>query len=773
MAAHDAAGSGGVASGLQSTRGGVVLNFENADIEQVVRTLGAATQRNVVVDPRVQGKLNLRSDRSVSSGEAWRLLTLALRPLGVSIVSEGGVDRVLPEADAKIQSRIVHTQMDALDRNGGQVVTQIFQLQYENANNILPILRPLIGANNVVNISPNTNALVVTDYADNVRRIARIIASLDVPNATNVEVLPLSFALASDLAPLVTRLLESQNPAGADASYKTTIVGDLRSNALIVRAANASRIKAVRNLVDKLDRAPNHPAQGTSDYIHVVSLKHADAAKLAVTLRAILQSVDPYVIGGSAPLIRATASTNNTLPPTPNPVTATSTLNTAGVPSTGGQVQADPATNSLIITASMAQFRQLRAIIDKLDERRPQVYVEALIAEVSTDNAAEWGIQWQAPIGNKGDNNIGVIGTNYRTGGANIIDLTAKGVEKVPALSAGLNIGLATLFNGKYILGALARFLQSNGDANILAAPNLLTLDNEEARIVIGQNVPFVTGQYTNNNSANGAVNPFQTIERKDVGLTLRVKPQVSDDGNIRMQVFQEVSSINATSPAGLITNKRSIESNVIVEDGSIVVLGGLMQDDFANTEDKIPLLGDIPILGNLFKATTRKHKKTNLMVFLRPVVLRDAVRSEQFSIGRFSDMQETMPLLQQQLQQPVKTPGADQAPKPPSTTSSPSELSHGQSNRGRNESANPALPAVVPREGDATVTSVPLSPRTVAPAALDWTAFNSIPAPSIGPAYPLDAEPAPLVIPRLLSATVPPYPSAVATTPRPPFVRR
>jgi general secretion pathway protein D len=321
---------------------------------------------------------------------------------------------------------------------------------------------------------------------------------------------------------------------------------------------------------------------------------------------------------------------------------ATTPIQPSGQPSTGGQIQADPATNSLIITAAEPQYRQIRAVIDRLDSRRAQVYIESLIAEVNADKAAEFGIQWQGPIGNKGDSTIGALGTNFTIGGQNIITLATQAESGNARPSSGLNLGVATQYGGVYVLGFLARFIQTQGAGNILSTPNLLTLDNEEAKIVIGQNVPFVTGQFTNTGATNGSVNPFQTIERKDVGLTLRVKPQISENGTVRMQIFQEVSSIAPSSIAsatGLITNKRSIESNILVDDGSIVVLGGLLQDEYAGGQEKVPLLGDIPVVGNLFRTETRSRKKSNLMVFLRPVVVRDAVQSDVLSLDRYDLM--------------------------------------------------------------------------------------------------------------------------------------
>ena len=603
----------------------VTLNFVNAEIEAVARAMASITGRQVVVDPRVKGTMNLSSDQPVSPATAYNQFLATLRLQGFAVVESAGLYKVVPEAEAKLQGGIVSAGPVA--PAGNQIVTQIFKLNHEMAANLVPVLRPLISPNNTININPGTNSLIITDYADNLQRLARIIAANDVANASDVEMLVLKHAIATDLAPLVMRLLESGTAPVAgqgqvDTSFKTQVLAEPRSNALIVRAANPARVALVRSLVEKLDQ-PTLQNNGSSGNIYVVYLKNADASKLAVTLRAVLAGESRTAPGPIAAGAPAAAS---------QPVT-----------STGGQIQADTATNSLIITAPEPQYRQLRAVIDKLDARRAQVFVESLIAEVNADKAAEFGIQWQGPIGRVGDATVGLLGTNFGTGGSNIIALASQGANGTVTPGKGLNIGVAQQQNGIYVLGFLARFLEQNGDGNILSTPNLLTLDNEEAKIVIGQNVPFITGQYTNNNvSSSGTVNPFQTIERKDVGLTLRVKPQISENGTVKLSIFQEVSSVQTSSlnsPSGLITNKRSIESNVLVDDGAIVVLGGLLQDEYAGNQDKVPGLADIPFFGNLFKSETRGRKKTNLMVFLRPVVVRDAAASDALSMGRYDLM--------------------------------------------------------------------------------------------------------------------------------------
>lgn len=621
----------------------VTLNFSNADIEAVARTMATITGRNVVVDPRVRGTLNLVTERPVLPQVAFNQFLSALRLQGYTVVESAGLYKVVPEADGKLQSGTVSAGPQRLV--GNQIVTQIFKLNFETASNLVPLLRPLISPNNVINVNPGNNSLVITDYAENLQRLATIIATMDLPNATDVEILTLQNAIATDLAPLIIRLTEGSGAAtgvaGAgqlDNSFKTTVAAEPRSNTLIVRAANPARLALIRSLVNKLDQPSALGTNGAAGNVHVVYLKNADAAKLAATLRA--------AISGDANM-GSVAARAAPFPGIGGGVQA------SVQPSTGGQIQADPATNSLIITAPAPQFRQLLAVIEKLDARRAQVMVESLIVEVNADKSAEFGIQWQGALGKSGDSLIGLLGTNFGSGGKNIISLARDGAKATVSPAPGFNLGVAQRTNGVYVLGFLARFIEQNGDGNVLSTPNLLTLDNEEAKIVIGQNVPFVTGQYTNTNSGgNGAVNPFQTIERKDVGLTLRVKPQISENGTVKLTIFQEVSSVQASSinsSTGLITNKRSIESNVLVEDGAIVVLGGLLQDEFAGTRDKVPGLGDIPLFGNLFKSEARARKKTNLMVFLRPVVVRDAASSNALSVDRYDLLREV-----QKVSQPV-----------------------------------------------------------------------------------------------------------------------
>ncbi|MGL4434967.1 MAG: type II secretion system secretin GspD, partial [Giesbergeria sp.] len=668
--------------GTASVRPGepVTLNFANAEIEAVTRTMATITGRNVVVDPRVRGQINLVTEHAVPPAKAFDQFLAALRLQGFTVVEASGLYKVVPEADAKLQGGSVSVaQSGASGPAGGQIVTQIYRLNHESAANLVPVLRPLISPNNTINVSPGTNALVITDYADNRQRLGKIIAAMDVSTASDVEIIPLKHSVASELAPLVARLIDSGNgsaagtatPGQSDTTVKTTLLAEPRSNALVLRAANPARVAQVRALVQRLDQPAAPGSSAASGNIHVVYLKNADATKLAATLRAAMAAGSGSAAGASTtPSATAstptlgtmnTGTTSNTSSSTNSGLGAgasSSNASASNQPSTGGQIQADPTTNSLIITAPEPQYRQLRTVIDKLDGRRAQVLVESLIVEVNANKLAQFGIQWQGVLGKQGDGTVGVIGTNSGTSGTNILGLTAALASgdtsaigtAVGGLGGGLNLALAPRINGQYYLGALANFLQNSGDANVLSTPNLMTLDNEEAKIVIGNNVPFVTGSYANTGGNSGAVNPFQTVERKDVGLMLRVRPQINENGTVKMAIYQEVSKIDeatAKNTNGPTTSKRSIESNVLVEDGSIIVLGGLLEDSYAQAEDKVPLLGDVPVVGNLFRSENRARKKTNLMVFLRPVVVRDAAASDALLIDRY----ESIRALQQQVQ--------------------------------------------------------------------------------------------------------------------------
>jgi len=640
----------GAAGGNLRASSPVTLNFVNADIEAVSRAMAAMIDRQILVDPRVKGVITVYNEQPLPVREAYLNYLAALRGLGFAVVDNAGLLKVVPEADAKLQAGTV--QVGPTTQRGDQVITQIYKLNHENPNNLVAVLRPLISPNNTINANPGNSTLVVTDYADNLTRIAKIIAALDQPAATDVEVIPLQHAIASDLAALVQKLGDGGAAAavagvpGAGGAG-TSVIADARSNALIVRAANPTRLATIRALVAQLDRPG---VGGPAGSIHVVYLKNADATKLASVLRAAFGGG-----GGSGSSGASSASSGGGLGGLGGQTggnsgsgaasaAATTPISASAQPSTGGFIQADPATNSLVITAAEPLYRQIRSVIDQLDGRRAQVFVESMIVEMDAGKAAELGFQWQGLLGKSGDKYGLALGTNFGSSANNIVNLSAlaNGTTGVTASAAinGLNLGLLQRVNGVYTLGALARFLETVSGTNILSTPNLVALDNEEAKIVVGQNVPFITGSYTS--STTGSSNPFQTVERKDVGLTLKIKPQIGEGGVVRMTVYQENSSVVASSTSnssGPTTNKSSVETTVVADDGQIMVLGGQLKDQYDGGEDKVPLLGDLPVVGNLFRSESRTRRKTVLLVFLRPVVLRDAQASNALSLDRYESI--------------------------------------------------------------------------------------------------------------------------------------
>jgi general secretion pathway protein D len=660
-------------SNAASMRGNtqVTVNFVNADIDAVTRAMGAMLDRQFVVDPRVKGQITVYSEQAMPVREAYLNYLAALRGLGFTVVESAGLLKVVPEADAKLQTGTVESLGGRY--RGDQVITQIFKLNHENPNNLVPVLRPLISPNNTINANVSAQSLVITDYADNLARIGKIIAALDNPSSGDLEILPLKHAVALDLAPLVQRLADGtggggvavaaggqpQGGAGGGASAGVSVLADPRSNALIIRATTGAKLAHVRSIVERLDR----PAQGSgaNGNIWVVYLKNADAVRLATVLRAAF--ANPSQQGGGAtggspapttPAPQANTTSGSTGSGSGSSIATQPLQGAAGV-QTGGYIQADPATNSLIITAAEPLYRQIRSVIDQLDARRAQVVVESMIVKIDATKALDLGVQWQGILGNSGDKTLLGAGTNFSTGSNNIVTQglgVARSVDAngnlvtgnlsnsgLSAPSAGLNFGLIRKFGSIYTLASLARFLETNAGANVLSTPTIVALDNEEAQIVIGQNVPFITGSFTNTGAGGTAgLNPFQTIERKDVGLTLRVKPQIGEGGTIRMTVYQENSSVvpGSNTNAGPTTDKSAIATSVVVDDGAVMVLGGLLKDEYTDGDDKVPGLGDIPIAGNLFKAQNRKRVKTNLMVFLRPVVIRDSAASQSVTVDRY-----------------------------------------------------------------------------------------------------------------------------------------
>ena len=630
----------------------VTLSFNNADIESVASVVAKTTGQTILVDPQVKGTITLISNKPVTKVKALDSFSTALRTAGFALVETNGIYRVVTQADAKLVSTSVATGKGK--QEGDQIITRVFKVNYESANNLLPVLRPLVSPNNTINAYPGNNTIVVTDYASNIQRIAELLDSIDAPTSSDVQTIKLRYAIALDIAAMLNKVLDSGSTSSTDGSNKTVIMADARSNSLLTRSASPEKIRQIRALVAKLDAPGNNNGN-----IWVVPLRNAEATKLAVTLRAIVAAdtaLSAQVASGSV-----TQGVNNVInnpantPASPianssaGSTAATSALTSTSSPTTGGIIQAEPATNSIIITASEPLYRNLRHVIDQLDKRRGQVYIESIIVEVSSTNAAELGIQWQGLIG-AGNQNTGFGGTNFGVAGNNIINLSqSAGAILNPSTATattvqpnqGLNLGLLTKFNGATAMSALVSALATTTGTNILSTPNLITLDNEEARIVVGQNIPVQTGSYATTGGV-ATVNPFTTYNRQDVGLILRVRPQISENAIVKMQIYQEVSSVvaaTANASSGPTLNKRDIETNVIVDDGQILVLGGLIDNQYTDSTSGIPYLSQIPIIGALFRSDRNTRTKTNLLVFLRPYILRDKGQDQEITANRMQFM--------------------------------------------------------------------------------------------------------------------------------------
>ena len=611
------------------------LNFVGADIESVVKAIGHFTGNTFIIDPRVKGQINLVSEKPLTKDQAFKLLASSLRLQGYAIVTADGYTKVVPEADAKLQAG--PTQNEKV--RGDQIATQIYRLNYESANNIVTVLRPLISPNNTINANPGNNSIVITDYADNLKRLSKIIAALDAPANNDLEIIPIKHAIASDIATLVARLTDSNQPGAGD-SGRMVLLSDPRTNSILVKAPSNARANLVKSIIEKLDQPTALPGN-----VHVVYLKNAEAVKLAQTLRSILSSDGALPSGStSGSSLSPAGAVNSALTAGTSvgaggsglPNSSSSNLSSSNQSSGGGGgfIQADAATNTLIITASEAVYKNLRGVIDQLDARRAQVYVEALIVEVTAGKKLDFGVQWMAATGDS--NSQYRVGGGFGAGPTNILNLAANKTALATATpGAGMTVGLFKQVGDQIGLGALAQAIAKDDGSNVLSIPTLLTLDNEEAKIIVGKNVPFVTGSFTQAGTAGAS--PFQTIDRKDVGIKLTIKPQISEGGTVRLAIYQEVSAVESNSAtSGPTTKQRSISTNVLVDDGDIIALGGLIDNQSDNGVEKVPFLGDIPFLGNLFRYETKSKSKTNLMVFIRPTVIRNADQANKVSLDRY-----------------------------------------------------------------------------------------------------------------------------------------
>ena len=562
----------------------VTLNFNATDINAVISAVSEMTGRNFIVDPRVKGKVTVISHRALKASEIYQVFLSVLKVHGFAAIPGKNVTKIVPEVNAKQDA--IRTGRASIPYSD-EFITQVLEIKNVDAAQLVPILRPLVPQRGHLAAYPGSNVLVISDSASNIRRLKKIINSIDQATGDEIEIVALQNASASEVVRIIQQL-SSQDPK----KKKNNLIADDRTNSILLGGNKSSRLK-VKALIAHLD-TPVDVGGSTQ----VVYLRNAVAKDLVPVLTGVSKSVS-----------QAKGKKGST---------ATSNIS----------IQADENTNALVITAPPDVFRSLRSVIRRLDVRRAQVLVEAVIAEVSTNSAEEFGVQWAA-----GSEENGIASVVNFSIGNSITGL----LSSPPVIGDGISIAAGNP-DGSNPIGALIRALNSDGKSNILSTPSLLTLDNEEAEIVVGQNVPFITGSYSSTGSSSTATNPFQTVQREDVGLTLRITPQINEGNAIKLKVEQEVSTVSPSSQGvDIITNKRSIKTNVVVDDGQMIVLGGLIEEKLSESEQRVPGLGDIPLLGWFFRYNKTELVKTNLMVFLQPTILKDAAITATYTGDKYN----------------------------------------------------------------------------------------------------------------------------------------
>ena len=573
------------------------VNLKDTDIQEFIKFVADVTGTTMVVDPNVKGKVRVISSKPVSQAELYDLFLSILDVQGYTAVRSGQVIRIVPSKDAR--SSPVPIMEDQAAVGNDEYVTQVIRLDNISAAKLIPVLRPLVPQQAHLAAYAPSNAIIISDIRSNIGRIVDIIERMDRSAIQTTEIIRLKYGVAEDVVSMLNALEKSRQGEGADADKEAVLVADKRTNSVVVTADELT-VDRIRKLVAYLDT----PLEQSGN-VRVIYLEYADATDIAEVLTRVMQNISRLEEGGS----KRTGSGEST-------------------------IEADEGTNSLIITADTDEMAALEAVIARLDIRRAQVLIEAIIVEMTVTEGQDLGLQWLFA------NDNGVYGSNITTdearrqslgqlGGALVPDDGSEniGTREVAASLAtipGTTLGWGVV-DESLTMTVILNALESQGNNNILSTPSLLTLDNEEAYITVGSEVPFVTGSYTNTGVGNGASNPFQTIERESVGVTLKVTPQINEGNAVVMDIVQEVSTLAPSLIASdLITNERKIETMVLANDGNIVVLGGLVSDEIQDDSQGVPVLSSIPLLGRLFRSDSVKVTKQNLLVFIRPTIIRD-----------------------------------------------------------------------------------------------------------------------------------------------------
>jgi len=580
----------------------ITLNLKDADIRALISTVSKFTGKNFIIDPRVKAKITVISAETLTPEEVYEVFLSILQVHGYAAVPTGSVIKIVPEVNAK-QGPLPMATTPA-GKGGDELITKVISLDHVPAAQLVPILRPLVPQQGHLAAYNPTNTLIITDHAGNIQRLMRIIAGVDRVESDELEVIPLKHASAPELVRIVNSLYPQ---AAKDQANKINLAADERTNSILMSGERAIRLK-IRTTIIQLDT----PLDDGGGNTHVVYLRYAKAENMVEILTGLQEK---------------TAKKTTTVRGKTTTATASRQVAGASFVSETAIIQADAETNALIITADPNTLLTLKAVIRQLDIRRAQVHIEAIIAEISTNRDKEIGVGAVVDGTNSSESTF-PIGISNLVGLGDIIAAAAgssdAAIDVLSTLGSGLTIGIGAETSSGVRYGMILKALQTDSAANILSTPSIVTLDNEEAEIIVAQNLPFITGQFTGAGSVNPQ-NPFQTIERQDVGLTLRVTPQINEGDTIKLDIEQEVSDVvTITENSGPVTRKRSIRTSVLVDDGGILVLGGLIEEIVDDTRSKVPLLGDIPILGYLFTSRASTKRKQNLMVFLKPTILRD-----------------------------------------------------------------------------------------------------------------------------------------------------
>jgi general secretion pathway protein D len=581
------------------------INLQDVDIRTLIETVSRISGKNFIVDPRVKGqKVTVITGKALGIDELYDTFLSILDVHGYAAVTSGDIIKIIPSNQAK-QNPLPVVDGDDSNAKSDELITRVVRVEHVPVAQLVPILRPLIPNNGQLQAYGPSNTLLISDRASNIERVIEVIKRMDRADDEQIEVVPLKHSTAANLVKTMQSLQKKGTGATA-APSKSRVSADERTNSILI-AGNKSARKRVKDIIEKLDTERTKQEDGTK----VIRLRYAKAADLVKVLQGMSGAQQQQVANEKGQTITKAAAIS---------------------------ILADTTSNSVIITASPALQKNLIKVVKQLDIPQKQVLVEAIIAEVSTDLSSELGIQMGALNKNKGL----VAGTNFAGASPSLAEVAiAAATNSIPSLSSGLLLGLA---GSKFAV--LLKALKGDAATNILSTPTLVTVNNEEASIVVGQNVPFVTGQFSNTSTTGGSTNPtnpFQTIERQDVGITLKVTPQINVGNTIKLKIEQEVSSLSSSSVSAsdLITNKRLISTNVIVDNGQILVLGGLIEDTFRDTETKVPILGSLPGVGKLFRHTTTTKVKQNLMAFIHPVILRNGQTADTLSRKKYADIQK------------------------------------------------------------------------------------------------------------------------------------